>query len=81
MNRYRHRFTVACPNNAVPVEYDLTIETRRTIMVEEIVKACRVDQAFHEALADTLLHAFGGRQTLRAHHHGVDIETVRGAAE
>lgn len=78
MNRYRHRFTCTCPNNGVRVEYVLEVETAGMIMVEAIVEACRVEKAFHEDLADQLHAKLGGRQVLRAHHHGVDIETVRG---
>lgn len=78
MNLYRHAFSTLCPNNAVAIHYVLEIETTRMIPVEEIVEACQVEKAFHEALAETLILRFGGRQTLRAHHHGVDIETRRG---
>ena len=80
MNRYTHQFVVACPNNAVKVGYSLVIETVETVMVEDIVAACKVDSAYHEALADKLHLRFGGRQTMKAFHHGVWIETVRGDA-
>lgn len=78
MNIYRHRFTVKCPNNGVAVEYALEVMTARVVMVEAIIAACTVEQSFHEGLADALLVALGGRQVLRAYHHGVEIETVRG---
>ena len=50
------------------------------IYVEKIVIACELWQCeFHEKMADHLAHQFPNtRQFLRAHHHGVDVETVRG---
>lgn len=76
-NRYTHRFMSACPVNGKSIAYELVIESRKPIRVESIMRACRLRQVFHEALADHLFKKFGGRQVLRAHHHGVDIETVR----
>lgn len=80
MNRYLRIFVVACPNNAEPIIYNLTIETQdRMIQVEHIVTATAlIKQGYHEQIADELYRRFGGRQVLRAHHHGVDIETIRG---
>ena len=80
MNRYTHDFLVKCPNNDLLVAYRLVITTPRVIMVEDIVAACKVESAYHEALADQLYQRFGGRQVMTAHHHGVDIETTRGRA-
>jgi hypothetical protein len=49
------------------------------IHVEKIVIACQMwQEAYHEKVADNLHYQFGGRQILKAHHHGVDIETRRG---
>lgn len=79
-NLYHHRFVVECPNNGVKIAYALTIETPNRIFVEDIVAACDVRSAFHEDLADALATKFGGRQTMRAYHHGVWITTLRGAA-
>jgi hypothetical protein len=51
------------------------------IMAEDVVEACRqardLPKPYHENIADDLAAKFGGRQCLTAHHHGVDIETVR----
>ncbi|MEK6294416.1 MAG: hypothetical protein V4793_24120 [Paraburkholderia tropica] len=78
-NIYRHQFVSRCPNNQQPIIYALEIETDQKVMVEHIVTAARINEcAFHEAIADDLHARFGGRQTLKAHHHGVDIETRRG---
>lgn len=49
----------------------------RTIMVEDIQAAVATLEGFHEEHADKLLALFGGKQTLVAHHHGTDIETIR----
>lgn len=78
MNYYRHRFATLCPNNGISVTYHLEIASPTVIMAEAIVSACKVEQSFHEKLADELHRKFGGYQTLRAHHHGVYIETRRG---
>lgn len=78
MNIYRHQFVSHCPNNDEAIVYTLAIETNDVIYVEHITTAAALHKrAFHEAIADDLFSRFGGRQTLRAHHHGVDIETVR----
>lgn len=81
-NTYTRQFFAACPNNGEQIDYKLTIETDgRMIQVEHIVTATKMHkQGFHEAIADDLYAKFGGRQVLKAHHHGVDVETVRGAA-
>ncbi len=83
MNIYRHNFTVACPNNDLPVDYLLEIRTHRTIMVEVIVETCRdtakdCPKPYHEKIADMLFERFGGEQTMTAFHHGVEIRTERG---
>lgn len=82
MNIYTHRFSTPCPNNEREVDYELDITTERTIMVEEIVAACQeakaCDKPYHETMAEFLYAKFGGRQQMRAHHHGVDILTIRG---
>jgi hypothetical protein len=81
MNTYTIKFMVKCPNNEAVIIYALSIESKITIMVEAIIEV--VDSlpraGYHEDIADKLTMALPGRQTLKAHHHGVDIETVRGA--
>lgn len=78
MNTYRYQFVTACPVNGKEIRYALEIKTTSTIMVEDILDACNIEAGFHEAIADLLYSRFGGVQTMTAHHHGVDIETVRG---
>jgi hypothetical protein len=80
LNRYHLTFTATCPNNGVEIKYNLTIDTKLTIMVEEIMEEVQsIKTGFHEDIADRLAHRFFGRQTLKGHHHGVDITTVRQA--
>ena len=78
INRYRRQFVCRCPVNDQRIFYSLTIETPSQIMVEHINETVEgFESAFHEGLADDLFARFGGTQRLIAHHHGVDIETVR----
>ncbi len=78
MNIYRHKFYSVCPNNSAIIAYELEIATTDVIQVEHIVTACAIEKSsFHEDIADRLAERFGGQQTLRAHHHGVDIESRR----
>lgn len=81
MNIYTRQFVAACPNNGQSIIYNLRIEVAdRMIPAEHIVTATAlIKQGFHEQIADELHRRFGGRQVLRAHHHGVDIETIREA--
>lgn len=79
MNIYRHQFVSTCPVNGASIIYVLEIRATATIRVEHIVTACALHpRAFHEAIADDLFERFGQVQILKAHHHGVDIETIRG---
>jgi len=77
MNIYTQRFRAICPANGRSVDYVLTIESARMIMVEDIQKATGSLTGYHEDFADALFREFGGRQRLVAHHHGTDVETVR----
>lgn len=80
MNIYRYTFKAKCPNNDQRIAYELTLESPTMVMVEKITGCCdELVSGFHEDLADLLLLKLGGKQTIRAHHHGVDVETVRGA--
>jgi hypothetical protein len=80
MNIYRHQFVCACPANKQPIIYQLEVRSLKMIYVEKIVVACQMwQQEFHEKIADALELQFPGTlQVLKAHHHGVDIETQRG---
>jgi hypothetical protein len=77
LNIYTQRFRATCPKNGRAVDYVLTIESPRTIMVEDIQAAVSDLRGYHEEFADMLWQNFGGKQTLVAHHHGTDIETIR----
>lgn len=85
MNIYRATFIAMCPSNGARVQYHLEIEVpaATTIRVEEINEALLLEefqQGYHEEFADQFAARFPGKQTLRAHHHGVDIETIRTGA-
>lgn len=78
MNAYTTEFFANCPNNGLRIKYRLRIETREIISVEQITANVEaISEGFHEEVADELLAAFGGVQTLVADHHGVTIETTR----
>jgi hypothetical protein len=82
MNFYRHQFSAACPVNGDPIAYALSIASGGVVIAEDIVSFCQgLSVGLHEELADQLWSRFGGRQTLTAHHRGVDIETVRSGEE
>ena len=79
MNTYKHKFNSRCPNNNLVIRYKLKIEASFMVQVEHIVTACGLHaSAYHEDIAKAVHLRFGGRVTLRAHHHGVDILTVLG---
>lgn len=81
MNAYSTEFFADCPNNGVRIKYALRIETGLVLAVEQIIaKVQSISEGFHEEIADELHEAFAGRQSLRADHHGITIETTRGAA-
>lgn len=78
MNIYTAEFFANCPNNGARVKYEFRIQTGEVIPVEQInAKLDAISDGFHEEIADELQQSLGGIQTLRAHHHGVHIETIR----
>ena len=80
MNIYKAEFFAACPNNGIRIKYRLRIETQDVLMVEQIIAAVEnAGDSYHEELADKMLKRFGGKQMMVADHHGVTIETTRGA--
>lgn len=77
MNIYTQRFRAKCPETERSVDYVLTVESSRMIMVEELQTTVEEASGYHEQIADRLFKLFGGRQRLVAHHHGTDVETIR----
>lgn len=78
MNIYRHTFTAVCPSDGDTIVYSLEIRTLRVVMVEHIKTATAlIKSGYHERIADELAERFGGDQTIKAVHQGVEIETVR----
>jgi hypothetical protein len=81
MNTYSTYFCRKCPVNGQTICYNLAISTGgQTILVEDIQGAIRdlPPEGYHEDIAELLTRDLPGQQTLSAHHHGVDIKTVRG---
>lgn len=80
MNSYTVEFFAICPNNGIRIKYQLRIETTDVIQVEHIVDEVTIlDRGYHEEIADRLQRVFGGKQKMIADHHGIIIETTRGA--
>jgi hypothetical protein len=79
MNIYRYPFFALCPANDKRIDYALEITSDSTILVEDIIAAVSAlpTAGYHEDIADILRMNLPGRQVIRAHHHGVDIETRR----
>jgi hypothetical protein len=77
MNEYSVEFFSTCPVNGVRIKYLLRIETPRVIRVEHLLATLPEGPSYHEAIADHMHEAWGGKQTITAHHHGVDIRTTR----
>lgn len=80
MNSYTIEFFATCPNNGVRIKYRLCIETTEIFSVEGLIDTVQaIDEGYHEEIADQMLSRFGGKQRMIADHHGVIIETTRGA--
>jgi len=79
MNIYKYKFPLVCPVNKLKINYKLKIISKETIMVELIASQINsISEYLHEDLADAFFAKFGGVQVLTAHHHGIDIKTIRG---
>ena len=77
MNTYRYTFVAACPGNGEQIIYSLELQHADMVRVEHIKTACALHrEGFQEAIAADLHTRFGGKLTLRAMHHGVEIETT-----
>ena len=78
MNIYTTEFFCKCPTNNVRIKYELEIQTTDVIFVELILEFLdKINNQYHENIADLLLNKFGGKQQLIAYHHGVVIKTER----
>lgn len=77
MNTYRYTFVAACPANGEQIVYSLALQHKDKVLVEHIKTACALHrEGYQEDIAADLHARFGGTLTLRAMHHGVEIETV-----
>jgi len=82
LNIYRYTFIAACPCNGEQIVYFLELQHADMVRVEHIKTACALHrEGFQEHIAQDLHSRFCGRLTLRAMHHGVEIETVLGAIQ
>lgn len=82
MNTYRYTFVAACPANGEQIVYSLALQHKDKVLVEHIKTACALHrQGYQEDIAADLHERFGGALTLRAMHHGVEIETVLAAQQ
>lgn len=78
-NIYRYKFYSNCPTNGEVIQYHFELISEKMVIAEHVQTACAINRlGFHEDIADRLHDAFGGKQTLTATHHGVEIETRRG---
>lgn len=77
-NNYQYKYFGTCPLDNETIEFSLSIETDKTIIVEHIVVGVKtICNELHEHQADKLLEMFGGKQYLTAVHQGVRITTTR----
>lgn len=76
MNIYRYSFVCKCPSDGTQVQYDLEITSPDKILAEDIRAICDAGPSHQEELANKLA-PLGGRQVMKAHHMGVEIETIR----
>jgi len=80
MNIYRCQFVVNCPSNGKAIPHSLEIRHFATLPVESLLDVVsELPSMFQEGIADLLYAKFGGEQVIKANHHGVEIETVRGS--
>lgn len=79
LNKYTLKFSCLCPSNNKQINYTLELQSNEMIFVESLIEfVSQIESGFHEQIADSLEKRFAGLQVLKAHHHGVDIETIRG---
>lgn len=77
MNTYRYTFAAACPGNGEQIIYSLELQNADMVRVEHIKTACALHrEGFQEQIAADLHSRFGGKLTLTAMHHGVQIVTM-----
>lgn len=80
MNTYELMATTICPVNNAIIEISIEIKSCHTIIVENLLNFLQENKnILHEELADKLQTKFGGKQIIKAFHHGVWITTERGS--
>lgn len=80
MNFYSYRFICRDPKSEDHVLYTLEIQSPTVISTDTIREACDTLEIawHHEKIADDLIDAIGGHQTLNSTYQGVEITTIRG---
>ena len=69
----------ACPNGDLMDNYQITIRSQATIMVEDILRTLNEAPAriYQEDLATLLRSKLGGEITVIGWHHGIKITSTR----
>ena len=84
LNVYELEITCACPVDADPDVYQMTVKSRRTIPVEEILKAVNEltkEKLFQEDLCYKLHRRINACVTLVGYHSGVKTTSIAGACQ
>jgi len=79
MNTYQTTHRAACPNGDLMDNYQITIRSQATIMVEDILRTLNEAPAriYQEDLATLLRSKLGGEITVIGWHHGIKITSTR----
>ena len=77
MNIYGYTFNCQCPNDEASIEYTLIIRHTEMILVEDIIKACKLPPSYQENIADQLRDLLPGEISISALHQGVELTTTR----
>ena len=77
MNTYQTTHRAACPNGDLMDTYRITIRSKATIMVEDILRTLKDAplKIYQEDLATLLRAKLGAEITVEGWHHGIHITT------
>ena len=79
MNTYKTTHRASCPNGNLMDTYQITIKSKETIMVEDIISTLKnaPNPIFQESLADHLRNVLGAEIIVLGTHYGIEIESHR----
>jgi len=79
MNTYEITHVARCPNGDLMDNYQITIRSQATIMVEDILRTLNEAPAriYQEDMATLLRSKLGGIITVVGWHHGIKITSTR----